>query len=200
MGKLLLLPVATALLAAIPAANSPESRSVDYKLDRIRSGQVQPGSSVVFTAHELNVWVAGEVPRYAPRGVRNTRLDLQKGTVEASASIDFLKVRQTHGVETSWLIAKLIEGEHPVRVNARIQSGGGKAAVYLKRVEISGISVSGSTLDFLINNFFRPLFPDAKINQPFGLEDNVERIEIHPNLAKAVMKPAPPPRPARARG
>jgi hypothetical protein len=132
--------------------------------------------------------VAAEVPEYAPRGVRNTHLELGNGSVIGSAAIDFLKIRQAQGAETSWLMAKLIEGEHPVRVSARIQSRAGKATVHLEQVEISGMSVSGSTLDFLISNFFRPLFPEAKIDQPFDLDDNVERIEIHPGVAKAVIK------------
>src|SRR5579884_459988 len=188
MGNLLLLPLVPAFFAAVLSSSSPEARSVDYKLNQIRAGRVAPGSAVVFTAHELNAWVAAQVPHYAPHGVRNTHLTLASGNVTATAAIDFLKVRQAQGAETNWLLAKLISGEHPVTVSARIQSGSGKAAVYLQQVQVAGVSVSGSTLDFLINNFFRPLFPEAKINQSFELDDNVDRIEVHPSIAKAVMR------------
>ena len=123
-----------------------------------------------------------------PEGVRQLHLDLGAGTATGTAMVDFLKVRRGQGEETPWLIAKLIEGEKYVKVNARIQSGNGKATVYLQRVEISGLAVSGSTLDFLIRNFFLPLYPDAKINQPFELADRVDRIEAAPGLARAYIR------------
>src|SRR5579884_1881457 len=146
MGNVSLLPLAAALIAALPSAVSPEARSVDYKLDRIRLHEVRPGSAVVFSQRELNAWVSSQVPRYAPHGVRNTHLDLGSGTVSATALIDFLKVRQAQGVETNWLLARLITGEHPVRVSARLQSARGRATVYLQQVEISGMTISGDTL------------------------------------------------------
>jgi len=191
MGNRALLAAILALFAAVPSLTSPESRSVAYKLERIQSERARPGSTVDFGAHELNAWVADQVPAYAPHGVRNTHLDLGNGMVTATALIDFLKVRQAQGDQTNWLIAKLIQGEHPVKVTARIQSANGKATVFVQQVEVSGMSMSGSTLDFLIDNFFRPLFPDAKLNQPFELADNVERIEVDPGVAKAVIRSAP---------
>lgn len=191
MGNRALLLLSFTLLAAVPSVTSPEARSVEYKLERIQSGRAHPGSTVVFTAGELNAWVAAEVPSYAPHGVRDTHLDLGSGVATGSALIDFLKVRQAEGVETNWLISKLIQGEHPVKVTARIQSSNGKATVNLEEVDISGVSVSGGTLDFLVNNFFKPLFPAAKIDQPFDLADNVERIVIQPGVAKAVIRPSP---------
>jgi len=164
---------------------------VDQKLERIQSGHARPGSTVVFTEHELNVWVAAQVPHYAPQGVRETHLDLGNGVTTGSALVDFLKMRQAQGVQTSWLMTKLIQGERPVKVTARIQSANGEATVYLREVQVSGMTISGGTLDFLVANFFRPLFPDAKIDQPFPLAENVERIEVDPGVAKAVIRSAP---------
>lgn len=102
--------------------------------------------------------------------------------------VDFLKLRHAQGESTPWLISKLIEGEKFVRVNARIQSANGRATVYLQRVEISGLGVSGSTLDFLIRTFFLPLYPNAKINEPFELQDGVDRIEVVPEQARVVIR------------
>jgi hypothetical protein len=187
-----LLPLAVALFAAVPSPTSPEARSVDQKLERIQSGHARPGSTVLFTEHELNVWVAAQVPHYAPEGVRETHLELGNGVATGSAIVDFLKMRQAQGVQTSWLISKLIQGEHPVTVTARLQSAHGEATVYLQEVQLSGMTISGGTLDFLVTNFFHPLFPDAKIDQPFPLAENVERIEVDPGVAKAVIRSAPP--------
>jgi hypothetical protein len=102
-------------------------------------------------------------------------------------------VREATGDSTNWFISKLIEGEHPVTVSASIRSSRGRATVYLTRVEISGVAVSGSTLDFLIDNFFRPIFPRAKINEPFELEDHIERIDVRADAARALVRTPPNP-------
>ena len=52
-----------------------------------------------------------------------------------------------------WFMAKLLSGERPVRVDVRIRSSHGQAVVDLDRVEISGMAISGSALDYLIRNF-----------------------------------------------
>ena len=58
----------------------------------------------------------------------------------------------------------------------------------MTRVEISGIAVTGAALDFLVNQFFLQLFPDAKVNQPFELHDNIERIDIQPDGVRVTMR------------
>ena len=162
--------------------------TVRAKLDLIQAGKAKPGSVFTFSAGELNAYARSELPSIVPEGIRQTRLELGYGTATASAMVDFLKLRHAQGQSTPWLISKLIEGEKFVRVNARIQSASGRATVYLQRVEISGVAVSGSTLDFLIRTFFTPLYPNAKINEPFDLRDGVDRIEVAPTQARVVMQ------------
>ena len=154
------------------------------KIRLIQEGKVRRGTVVSFTAAELNGYAQSELPQ----GVRQPRLELGSGSATGYALVDFLKLEHSGGANPPWLITKLIQGERPVRVNARIESGDGKAVVRLERVEISGLAVSGYTLDFLIQNFFLPLYPDAKINQPFALNQRVDRIEVNPAAARVVMR------------
>ncbi|HEX5230095.1 MAG TPA: hypothetical protein VFW44_20420 [Bryobacteraceae bacterium] len=115
-----------------------------------------------------------------PDGFRQPRLTLGSGEASASALIDFLKVRDAQGIPTNWLVAKLIQGEKLVTARATIRSAHGQATVHLVRVEIGGLAVSGSTLDFLVQNFFRPFYPNAKIDEPFEFAEGVDRIEVTP--------------------
>jgi hypothetical protein len=55
-------------------------------------------------------------------------------------------------------------------------------------VEIGGLAVSGSTLDFLIHTFFMPLYPNAKIDEPFELADRIDRIEVTPAAARVYIR------------
>src|SRR5437660_6659109 len=164
MQKLIFLAAFIAL-AATPTLD-PLALSAQRKLDIIESGKAKPGAVFIFTVSELNAWARYKVPLVVPEGVRSPRLELGNGTATAYALVNFLKVRHGQGLETNWLISKLVDGEKPVKVNVRIQSAHGRATVYLQRVEISGLAISGSTLDFFIDNFFKPLYPESKINEP----------------------------------
>lgn len=164
----------------IVSGSSDPALTARAKFNLIQSGRVRPGSVLTLSLVELNAYVRSELPSVAPEGVRQTRLELGSGTATGSAMIDFLKLRRAQGEKTPWLIAKLIEGEKFVKVNARIQSDHGKATVYLQRVELSGLAVSGSTLDFLIQTFVLPLYPNVKVNEPFALHDRVDHIEVAP--------------------
>jgi hypothetical protein len=166
----------------------PAAASVSRKLDLIESGKAKPGSVFRFTPAELNAWVRAKAPAIVPEGFRQPHLVLGNSEANAAALIDFLKVRHSSGVETNWLVAKLIQGEKLVRVRASIQSARGKATVHLLRVEIGGLAVTGAPLDFMVQNFLLPFYPNAEIDRPFDLADHVDRIEVTPAEARVYMR------------
>ena len=186
MGTRILVVVLAA--SALLRGADPLAANVTRKLDLIESGQAKPGAVFHFTSAELNAWVRLKAPTVVHDGFRQPRLMLGNGEASATALIDFLKVRHASGVETSWLVAKLIEGEKLVNVRAGIQSGHGQATVHVLRVEIGGLAVTGAPLDFLVQNFFRPVYPDAKIDEPFELAGNVDRIVVTPAEALVYLR------------
>jgi len=169
-------------------AADPAAIGVNRKLDLIQNGRAKPGSVFHFSVTELNAWVRMKAPMVVPDGFRQPRLTLGNGEANASALIDFLKVRDAQGLATNWLVAKLIQGEKLVRARASIQSAHGQATVHLLRVEIGGLAVTGPTLDFLVQNFFRPFYPNAKIDEPFDLATSVDHIEITPAEARVYIR------------
>ena len=173
-------PLSTALFLCIAVTAAPPDGAAaraSAKFDLIDSGRAKRGSVIAFTESELNAWARERVPQHAD-GVRDARVTLGAGTATVSAQVDFIKLRAAAGHETNAAIAKLLDGERPVRVSARLDSADGRATVYLTRVEIGGVAITGSVLDFLVNTVFRPMFPEAHIDEPFALRGNIERIEI----------------------
>ncbi len=158
------------------------------KLDMIEEGRAPRGSIVNFTVAEVNAWARVKVPEIVPEGIRDMRVEMGAGTASGYAIVDFLKMRQAEGATTGWFLSKLIEGERPLRVTVRLESAGGRCTVRLTGVELSNVSASQTVLDFLVKAFFIPLYPDAKINEPFELDYNMERIVVRPGVAKVVMK------------
>jgi hypothetical protein len=188
LGARLLSTISWAALAIAAAATNPQVERVSRKLDLIQNHQIKPGSVIVFPATDLNAWSRAKAVEVAPEGLRQARLELGNGNATAYALVDFLKLRHAAGIETNWLIAKLIEGEKPLKVTATIESSRGRATVHLILVEIGGLAVGGAPLDFLIQTFFMPLYPDAQIDKPFALADGVDRIEVTPAEARVYMK------------
>ena len=173
--------------AALPAAD-PLAASVAKRLDQIQTGKAKPGAVYHFTPAELNAWVRMKVPSIVHDGFREPLLQLGNGMASASARVDFLKVRRAEGIETNWLVAKLIQGEKLVTAQATIQSSHGQATVHIVRVEVGGLAVTGPPLDFLVQNFLLPFYPDAKIDEPFELAGNVDRIVVTPAEARVYIR------------
>ena len=95
--------------------------------------------------------------------------------------IDFLKLRQAAtGEQPGWLMKSLFSGERQVSVTAHFESKNRRARVNVDRVEVSGVPIEGTTLDFLIQNWLRPTFPDVKINEWFDLGFRMDRFTVSP--------------------
>jgi hypothetical protein len=176
-------------LLVLPAATSPAD-TAQQKFDAIERGNLRAGTRVDLSPAELNAWATAEARLYAPGAARNLRLNLSQSGATGSAQIDFLKLRQaTTGEAPGWIMKNLFAGERPVTVNVRFESRNRRARVDVNRVEVSGVRIEGATLDFLIQNWLRPTFPDVKINQWFDLGFRMESFAVTPAGASVFVGP-----------
>lgn len=179
----------TFLVCAILIASRTDYLNAKRKFQAIEKYHVKPGSRVPIPSTELNAYVQVELLEAVPQGVRDPRVDLQADNIATGrAMINFLMVQNGRGAAPNWLMKKLLDGEHEVVVTAKISSGGGKATVFLERVEVAGIPIEGGALDFLIQNYLLPNYPNAKINRPFDLRYRMDRLEVNPGIAYVVMQ------------
>jgi hypothetical protein len=154
-------------------------KSVERKFEQISEERLPPGTRVTITERELNVYLRHNQTNLAGKGVRDAFVNLATMRVEGSAIINFLKLRQAANAERpNWLMRQMLNGERPVEVQTRLFSRNGRATVEIQKVSISGVEISGDTLDVLINRFVKPWYPDAQVNEPFELGYNIERLEV----------------------
>ena len=183
--------MARALLFAFFAASAflagAVTDSAQHKLELIEQDRVPRGTVVVLGTDELNLYVREKIAHSFRQSIRGARLDLGAGRTTGFAYIDFPKLGQAMGRPLGRLMSWLLEGERPVRVEAHIRSSGGWAQVDLDRVEVSGFSISGSALDYLIRNFVHPHYPDAIVGRPFALAHHVDRLDVRPTEVRVVM-------------
>lgn len=177
------------LVCAVLIASRTDYLNAKRKFHAIEKYQLKPGTRVPISSAELNAYVQMELPEAVPQGVRDPSVDLQGDNVATGrAMINFLKVQNARGSSPGWLLKRLLDGEHEVAVTAKIISGTGRATVSLQRVEIDGIPIEGGALDFLIQNYLLPTYPNAKINSPFDLKYRMDRLEVAAGIAYVVMQ------------
>ena len=175
------------LTASIIFAGDPLADSAQKKLDSISDRKLKPGAVVSLSAKEVNAWIHDKAVKAFPEGIRNEHIDLGPGTADGNALVDLTKIgKSKNGVNP--LIARLIEGERPIRIAIRVESAKGRATVFLTHVELSGVAIEGSILDFLIKHFVQPRYPDIKINEPFDLDFNIDHIEIQQTGVRILIK------------
>jgi hypothetical protein len=179
----------TLAAAGASVASRADYLSAQRKFQQIDKRQIKPGTKVKLSSSEINAWVETELPKVAPPGIRSPVVKLDgNDTATGSALIDFVKLRSAQGKPPNWLLRTLLQGEHEVEVTTRVRSGNGSATVDVERVEIEGVPISGAALDFIIENYLLPNYPEARIGRPFALAKGVDSIEVHPGVAYVVTR------------
>ena len=163
--------------------------SVEAKFHALQTGAYPLGARVPFTSQELNAYISAEIPVVIGPGVRNARVETDNGNiVRGFADIDFVKLRQSQGEKPNWLMSQLLAGQRPVKIVVRVNSSYGRARVDVVQVSVSGIVAEGRTLDFLINHFVVPTFPDIKVGREFALDYNIDRLDVRPGRVSVVLR------------
>src|SRR5262249_25588136 len=134
------------LLASSAYSANLDASNAQRKLDAISNLKIKRGSAVEISPPEVNAWIRDKAATAFPKGMRDIRIDLGYGTVEGYAIVDLLQIAQAKGREVNGLLARMIEGERPLKISLRIESASGQCTVYLTRVELSGVSISGGAL------------------------------------------------------
>jgi hypothetical protein len=189
MGRRGIVSLMVALLATLALWGTAPSdyQAVIRKFSLIEHDRLKPGSRVVLTPAELNAYARQEIAGVAPDGIRDPRLELGPGTATATAFVDFGKLRRAEGKPPGPILSYLLDGERPVTITARIRSSGGTATVDVQQVDISGVTIEGRLLDFLIHSYLMQAYPDAKVGQPFALGHRIERLDVQPSAVGVVI-------------
>jgi len=170
----------TAALLGCVALAADQAASARLKLEQIELERVPRGGSVFISALEANHYAADEARKAVGDGIREPQIQLGSNVVTGTAWIDFVKVQTDAGKPPGFLMSALLRGEKHVSVTAKIQSGSGRAQVDVEQVTISGVQITGRTLDMLIEYYLVPRYPEVVIGRPFELRHNVDRFDISP--------------------
>lgn len=154
--------------------------SIQRKMDEIVKEHVKRGERIQMPQRELAAYLRAQADAIAPKAVHNTKVEPFEGGGNVSANVNFLELNKARGGQSNWMMEKMLDGERLVKVTVHVQTEHGKARVNVDRVEVGGAAIQGAPLDYLIEHYVRPQFPNAKVDQWFTMDHRIDRIEIHP--------------------
>ena len=148
--------------------------SLQRKLDHIQKNAklAHPDQTpTVMTEDEVNdYFAAGRVK--LPQGVKKVSYQFQTGIITGLATIDFDEIRA--GQRSSNPLLSLFSGTHNVRVEADAAGGGGQGKVHVRTVSIDGVDVPRMLLEYFINTYLKPKYPNIGIDSEFQLADRID--------------------------
>ncbi len=186
--------LATALFAAVlvfaqapkqaPPASATEQMyrsaadSAQRKLDRIRSNgaKSKPDQTpTVLTEREINSYLmSGRVK--LPTGVRSVQFIGDPGVIRTTAVIDFDRI--TAQQRSNNPLLQLFSGVHDVHVTSHGQASGGRATLHTDSVDIDGIPVPRIALQYFLDKYVRPKYPEVGLDSTFTLPYRIDTATV----------------------
>ena len=129
----------------------------------------------VLTEREINAYLnSGRVQ--LPTGVRSVRFTGQNGVMDAVARVDFDAI--TAKSRSPNPLLSLFSGVHDVHAAANASASGGRGRVHINSIEIDGVTVPRVALQFFIDHYLRPKYPDVGMDSVFSLPDRIDTARI----------------------
>ncbi len=151
------------------AADSAEKKFKHIEENGAKSKPDQ--TPTILTEREINAYfAAGRVQ--LPKGVRRVQFTGTPGVIDTVTSVDFDQITQNQPISPIW--KELFSGIHDVHVVAHGQGSGGRATIHTDSVDIDGVPVPRMALQYFINKYIRPKYPDVGLDTTFTMPYRVD--------------------------
>jgi len=144
------------------------------KLDHIRanSEHEHPDQTpTVLSEEEINDYLASNHVQL-PQGVKKVRMEGRSGVVDAFVNVDFDEIRG--GQRSANPLLSLFSGKHDVHLQADAAGSGGQGKVHVRSVSIDGIDVPQMALQFFVEKYITPKYPNVGIDSTFKMPNKID--------------------------
>ncbi len=168
------------------------AQSAARKLEQVReaAGQGRSFGSVRISEVEANSYLQFEMLPYYPPGVSRVRLQFHPARTQGSLQADFGKLKAAFGGSGNPLIDYFLQGVHTLGADGTFTSSGGIARFALQTVTLDGVALPRMVVDFLIERYLKPSFPEVSIDRPFRLPFSIDKMSVEEG--NVVLMGAPP--------
>ena len=154
------------------------AESMQRKLDHIRDNAelAHPDPTpTVLTEEEVNDYLAsGKVQ--LPQGVRKVTLAGRSGVVDGFVTVDFDEIRA--GQRSSNPLLSIFSGIHNVQVEGDASGSGRQGKVHVRNVAIDGIEVPRMALEYFVEKYITPKYPNVGLDSQFPLPDKIDTATV----------------------
>jgi len=185
-----LIILATFALLAQAARHTPAYLSMDKKIALIESNSsnspAQPQTTTI-TQDELNAYLT-EGGVTIPKGISNVKIEFGPGTVHGSSQVNFDQLSEGHGGGGNPIFSAIFTGTHDVEADAQASGSSGQGTVTIETVKLDGVAIPKSALQYLIQYYVKPKYPNAGMTSTFALPDKIENAAVQQSQVALTQK------------
>ncbi|HYG98910.1 MAG TPA: hypothetical protein VD837_07250 [Terriglobales bacterium] len=138
-----------------------------------------------FTEREINAYIASPHVRL-PRGVQRVRFTGNSGVITTDATVNFDQV--TEGARSNNPLLALFSGTHQVQVVSHASASGGQAQIQIDKVLINGVQVPRMALEFFINKYIKPKYPELGLDSRINLPERIDTATVGNHVLAVTQK------------
>ena len=173
--------------SAGPALSGPAA-SMDRKVDALEANAARNPPrrmSTDLTEAEINAYINSPAVKL-PAGVHSPHLTGIDSNVTGTANVDFDQIKA--GRSSSNPLLGLFSGTHDVKVKVRGIGTNGQVNVDVESVEIDGVSVPRMALEFFIDRYLKPKYPEIGMHSTFRMPDRIDTAVVGSHVLTLVQK------------
>lgn len=170
-----LLVLCSLTLTAKQAKHSPAFISMDRKVEILEANAQRPPTApqnTDVTQDELDAYLAeGGVD--LPKGIQDVKIDMKPAVVHATATVNFDTISQGH-TGNNPIFSALFTGIHDVEAQAQASGAQGEGTIIVDWVKLDGVQVPKSALEYLMQHYVKPKYPNAGMTTRFPLPVRID--------------------------
>jgi len=169
------------------------AESAAAKLQQIRDvgSGVSSGALVRLSEVEVNSYLFYEMSTRYPRGVSKINARFTPGHLQGTCEVDFEKLKASRR-SPGGVMDYLFFGVHTLSVEGEFSAVGGTGQFNLQTVALDGVPLPRTLIDFLIDSYLRPRFPELALDSPFRMPYSIDRVQVGRGSIEVEAKPEPP--------
>ena len=170
----------------LAAAISEEaSLSAARKFQRLAAGEVPSGATVELPQDEMNAFLRYHAAPTVPDSVRDPEITFRDGGAVIRAVVDLEKTGESVQ-DLPALMRLLFRGTRRIALDVDFVGEGGFATTALVLIEIDGVELSGTVLEWFLGSFAPPELAPYLTGEPTRLPPGVAAVRLRPGLALIV--------------
>lgn len=172
-------------VAASAAISEEASLSAARKFQRLAAGEVPSGESVELQQDEMNAFLRYHAAPTVPDSIRDLEITFREGGAVIRAEVDLERAGESLQ-DLPVLMRFLLRGTRRIALDVDFVGERGFATTTLLLIEIDGVELSGTVLDWFLQSFAPAELAPYLTGEPTRLPPGVGAVRIRPGVALIV--------------